>query len=152
MAKSKWFISAVLIIALACALGCACSHPCPTPTPCPTCVPCPPCPTPTSTPVTCNLPPARPDMPPCGFWGNVTLYGYKVPDGTAIGVIIGGCIYQITTPSNHGYSTYRLVLNEPSGENYQWQHITFTVNSVPYSHQAVWIAAANFEFDIKAGE
>jgi len=138
-----------LAVVLLCTLGfaCGCPTPIPTPTPCPICEVCP-TPTPTPMPVPCEIPPLGPQTPPCGFWGTVTLNGQPVPDGTLIEAVIKGCIYQFSTPSAHGPSTYRAIIYQPIGVDYEYEHITFVVSGVTMSHEAVYLRYDNFRFDL----
>ena len=66
---------------------------------------------------------------PCAFHGTVQVNGANVADGTVITATIGNDTYTTTTSD----STYRVVIAQPEGKNYDGLTVTFMIGSASVS-------------------
>ncbi|MBE0480444.1 MAG: hypothetical protein IBX68_05640 [Dehalococcoidia bacterium] len=89
-------------------------------------------------------PPALPSR----FRGLVTVNGQPAPDGTTVTIEVGGEIYQTTTPSIYGPSTYFNQVVPPEGEDFIGDIVYFAVNGVPVK-AVTWEPGGNTQVDLQ---
>ncbi len=161
MRKSAAILVTILaVIATLLAVGCGGEEsPTPTPTPAPTQAPTAtpqptPVPTvaPTPTPVPTAVPTLNPSRKmPSRFYGEVSLDGANVPDGTVISVVIEGTAYETTTPAE-GYDTswYALLIQEPQGQNFEGVTVSFKIGDYDADETGTWSVGGNTKLNLTA--
>ena len=90
---------------------------------------------------------------PCRFYGTVMADGQPVPDGTVITAVVKGQEFETTTPVDvYGPSTYAIKVEQPIGESFGNQTVTFMIGDGPAKETSVWDLGANKELNLTAGE
>ncbi len=89
---------------------------------------------------------------PCRFYGEVSLDGQAVPDGTTIVAAVAGETHSTTTATTvYGPSTYILKITPSSTNPYeQGTPVTFTVNGYQASQSSAWDIGGNIELNLTA--
>ena len=81
--------------------------------------------------------PAFSQPPVCYFFGEVTIGGEKVPDGTKVEAFIGGEKVKETTTKN---SEYAIKITQPEGKSYAGKEVIFRVNGKLADKGGIWEA------------
>jgi hypothetical protein len=88
---------------------------------------------------------------PCAFHGTVQVNGQNVADGTVITAMIGNATYTTTTPSAAGASTYKIVIAQPAGTNYDGMTVTFKIGNATASQTGTWQMGGNVALNLTKG-
>jgi len=84
---------------------------------------------------------------PCAFHGTVQVSGANVADGTVITATIGNDTYTTTTSD----STYRVVIAQPEGKNYDGLTVTFKIGSDTVTQTGTWSMGGNVAVNLSKG-
>jgi hypothetical protein len=84
---------------------------------------------------------------PCAFHGTVQVNGANVADGTVITATIGNDTYTTTTSD----STYRVVIAQPEGKNYDGLTVTFKIGSDTVTQTGTWSMGGNVAVNLSRG-
>ncbi len=84
---------------------------------------------------------------PCAFYGTVQVNGANVADGTVITATIGDETQTATTTD----STYRIVIVQPEGKNYDGLTVTFKIGSDAVSQTGTWSMGGNVAVNLAKG-
>jgi hypothetical protein len=88
---------------------------------------------------------------PCAFHGTVQVNGQDVADGTIITAMIGNATYTTTTPSAAGASTYKIVIAQPTGVNYDGMTVSFKIGNATASQTGTWQMGENLTLNLTKG-
>ena len=100
------------------------------------------------------LPPtalAQPNIPPCRFYGNVTLDGEQVAANTTITALVERDTYTTFTSSYTGNSTYAITIDPPPGVFYDnGTVVAFKVGNYTANETGSWETGGYVELNLGA--
>ena len=90
---------------------------------------------------------------PCRFYGDVTVDGEDVADGTAIQALIGGeVVAEVTTTTDAGGSSYGVKVVQPAGASYEGATVSFKIGAQTADQTDTWVRGMNVNVDLSVGE
>jgi hypothetical protein len=84
---------------------------------------------------------------PCAFHGTVQVNGQNVADGTVITAMIGNATQATTTTD----STYRIIIAQPEGMNYDGLTVTFKIGNATATQTGTWQTGSNVALNLTKG-